>query len=191
MSVKERDEFVRMVECVGSALSTNNTQGCCTYIRRTQRLRQSHFLLLLGRGRNGGLFKDGPNPLAGVDRVVQDLVVGSVAGRTTQVVAFPGAQVKVGREPLFRKEFTGVVRHFFAGNVNHGRGGDLDAAARQFGVRWRCRRRVGRKQGDGGRARRLCCCRETRTARGRLDEGGAEREHCCVACLLLARAVVQ
>ena len=88
-------------------------------------LGQAHLLHLDGVGGDGGLLEDGTDARTGRDGVVQDLVVGFVAGLAGQVEVLPRRDVEVGLDPLVEDEVAGVVRHLLAGNVDHRREDDL------------------------------------------------------------------
>lgn len=108
-------------------------------------LGQAHLLHLRGGGGDGGLLEDGTDARTGSDRIVQDLVVGVVAGLARQVEVLPGRGVEVGLDPLVDEEVAGVVRHLLTGNVDHGREDDL-LGRRGDGVE--VRRGIGRQEGS-------------------------------------------
>ena len=71
-------------------------------VGRSPSLLEPHLLYLYGRGGDGGLLEDGADALAGLDGVLQDLVVRVVSRLARQVVGLPHGGVEVGFDPLLQ-----------------------------------------------------------------------------------------
>mmetsp|Transcript_29047 Transcript_29047/g.44684 ORF Transcript_29047/g.44684 Transcript_29047/m.44684 type:complete len:272 (+) Transcript_29047:799-1614(+) len=102
-------------------------------IGRSKGFRQAKFLDLIRRRRDGGLFKNSPNSLSSLYRFVKNFIIRVITSITREIVVFPGRSVKVRLNPLVNNEVASIMGHFFAGDVDHGRG--LDALANgNFGI---------------------------------------------------------
>mmetsp|Transcript_8475 Transcript_8475/g.20405 ORF Transcript_8475/g.20405 Transcript_8475/m.20405 type:complete len:204 (-) Transcript_8475:84-695(-) len=90
-------------------------------VRGTPRLLQTEFLHLVGGRSDGGLLKDSSDACAGLDGIMEHLVLGVVASLAAQIVVLPLRCVNVGGDPLIHHEVAGVVRHFLSRNVHQRR----------------------------------------------------------------------